>query len=221
MKTQLLITAALFAVLPLAGCGTLTGGSRRSVSLTSEPTGAQVTIVNASGKTVFTDVTPCKAKLCPGAGYFRGATYTVTFAKPGYRSASQDIKQLLLRRPDRLAGRRSAHRRHVDAGAQLQRRTRPAGVVVRRGRQRPEDHLQGRGTAESRVASAAGEVRPGGDQTTRERIDSTAPGAKDPASVGDRCPLRPSEFLHFGDSGAQSPRIILLSGGIPGGRMCP
>lgn len=92
MKTQLIVTAALFALMPLAGCGTLTGGSRRSVHLTSEPAGAQVTIADASDKTVFTDVTPCTAKLCPGAGYFRAAKYTVTFTKPGCRTVTQEIK---------------------------------------------------------------------------------------------------------------------------------
>ena len=92
MKTQLLILASLFTLVPLAGCGTITGGSTRSVNLISQPEGADVIVTNSAGNMVFNGKTPATAVLKPGAGYFRPAKYTVTFTKPGCPPVEKQIK---------------------------------------------------------------------------------------------------------------------------------
>ncbi len=94
MKTQMLIMTALFTMVPLTGCATITGGSTRKVKIESQPAGAEVTIVNkASGETVFAGQTPTVATLKPGAGYFRGADYVVTFEKAGYNPVKKTIQR--------------------------------------------------------------------------------------------------------------------------------
>jgi len=93
MRTQMFIMAALITVVPLAGCASITGGSTRSVNISSQPAGADITIHNSSGQTVFTGKTPTVVRLRPGAGYFQGANYTVTFKKTGYAPVERAIER--------------------------------------------------------------------------------------------------------------------------------
>jgi hypothetical protein len=94
MKTKMLAMIGLFAMAPLAGCATMTGGSTRFVRIDSEPAGAEISIVNwSTGETVFAGTTPIVATLKPGDGYFHGADYTVTFKKAGYASMEKNIRR--------------------------------------------------------------------------------------------------------------------------------
>jgi hypothetical protein len=95
MKTQLIIMAALFTVMPLAGCASMVSGPSGKVQFTSQPGNAQVTVVDVSRKTpktVFTGTTPATATLKRGAGFFQPAKYMVTFTKDGYTTLEQKIK---------------------------------------------------------------------------------------------------------------------------------
>ncbi len=92
MKTQLFILTSLITLVPLAGCGTITGGSSRSVNLVSQPAGAEVVVRNAKGKVMFNGKTPATAVLKPGAGFFQPAKYTVTFTRPGCAPVERKIK---------------------------------------------------------------------------------------------------------------------------------
>jgi hypothetical protein len=70
----------------------MTGGSRRSVAVTSEPAGAEFAIADSSGQVVASGTTPTEVTLKPGAGYFRPAKYTVTFTTAGCTPVQKTIK---------------------------------------------------------------------------------------------------------------------------------
>lgn len=94
MKTKMLMMIGLFAVAPLAGCATMTGGSTRFVRIDSQPAGAEINVVNLStGEAVFAGKTPIVATLKPGDGYFHGADYNVTFKKAGYAPMEKRIRR--------------------------------------------------------------------------------------------------------------------------------
>lgn len=92
MKTMVYMIA-LFPVVYVAGCATMIEKPTRSITISSQPDGADVTVVDSSGETVFAGKTPAVAALKPGAGYFRGQNYTVAFEKPGYTRHETKIKR--------------------------------------------------------------------------------------------------------------------------------
>jgi len=95
MKTTTLLTVALIAVAPLAGCATIINGTTCSVTITSQPEDADVTVVNSAGRTVFTGKTPAAVELRRGKGYFQGEHYTVKFVKSGYQPTELRITKHL------------------------------------------------------------------------------------------------------------------------------
>jgi hypothetical protein len=93
MKTQLLVTAALFAVMPLAGCASIVSGSRSKFHADCPTCKADVTIRDdRSGEVVFSGTTPADTKLKRGAGFFRAAEYTLTLSKDGYAPVTYKVK---------------------------------------------------------------------------------------------------------------------------------
>lgn len=66
------------------GCASIISKSEYPVSISSRPQGAEITIVNRLGTTIFSGKTPTTVTLKAGAGYFKGENYTVTFKKEGY-----------------------------------------------------------------------------------------------------------------------------------------
>ena len=95
MKTTMLLTVALIAVAPLAGCATVINGTTCSVTITSQPEDADVTVVNSAGKTVFSGKSPAVVELRRGKGYFQGEDYTVKFVKSGYQPTELRIARRL------------------------------------------------------------------------------------------------------------------------------
>src|SRR5688500_17656495 len=81
----------LFAVL-FSGCATLLGKTRYPVKINSVPKETIVTIYNRKGIEVFSDTTPCVAKLKSNAGYFRRAIYTVEFNRQGYVRSTEVVR---------------------------------------------------------------------------------------------------------------------------------
>lgn len=67
-----------------SGCATIVARSSQTITLTSVPDLASVSIVNKSGKAVHQGVTPMTVKLKKGRGYFKPESYTVRFVKEGY-----------------------------------------------------------------------------------------------------------------------------------------
>jgi uncharacterized protein YceK len=78
--------------LSISGCASILSKSQYSVTITSNPQGATITIVDKEGKQIFQGTTPTIVILKSGAGFFKGATYTVSFKKPGYEPQTVVIK---------------------------------------------------------------------------------------------------------------------------------
>lgn len=79
---QVILAAAL--AVALSGCATLFNGQSQSITISSVPEGAQVTVSNRAGQRVHVGETPVTLTLKRGAGYFKSEVYTLSFSKPGY-----------------------------------------------------------------------------------------------------------------------------------------
>ncbi len=77
----------------LIGCATIVSKSDYPVSISSQPQGSDITIVNRSGETVFSGKTPTTITLKAGAGFWKGENYTVSFKKEGYASHTAQIER--------------------------------------------------------------------------------------------------------------------------------
>jgi hypothetical protein len=75
----------------LAGCATILGKSQRPVTITSHPDGAEISIVNRAGETIYKGATPTTVTLKAGSGYFKSAIYTVSFSRDGYLPRQAEI----------------------------------------------------------------------------------------------------------------------------------
>lgn len=84
-----LIAIVAFAV---TGCASIVSDSKYPVAVTSSPSGAAYEIINESGISVRSGVTPDEVTLRAGAGYFDGEKYTVTYRKDGYTSSTQTLE---------------------------------------------------------------------------------------------------------------------------------
>ncbi|MBD8804632.1 hypothetical protein [Pseudomonas syringae] len=84
-----LIAIVAFAV---TGCASIVSDSKYPVAVTSSPSGAAYEIINESGVSVRSGVTPDEVTLRAGAGYFDGEKYTVTYRKDGYTSSTQTLE---------------------------------------------------------------------------------------------------------------------------------
>lgn len=78
----------------LVGCATIFGKSDYVVAVDSQPTGANISILDErEGVTIFNGVTPTTVDLKSGAGYFKGKNYVITFTKPGYAKHTAQIER--------------------------------------------------------------------------------------------------------------------------------
>ena len=76
--------AATIAILSMAACASIVSDSKEVVTISSDPTAAQIAIVDQSGVEVYRGTTPASITLDASAGYFDGQEYTITFSKEGY-----------------------------------------------------------------------------------------------------------------------------------------
>lgn len=83
MKKTIYIVLCMCVVF-LIGCATIVSKSKYPVNLTSEPTGANITILNGKGEIVFTGETPMEVTLNAGEGYYERADYKIVVEKEGY-----------------------------------------------------------------------------------------------------------------------------------------
>jgi hypothetical protein len=73
--------------LGLVSCATVMHSGPETVTITSEPSAAQVTITNLwTHQTVLQATTPAIASLARHAGYMQPARYQIVLEKPGYQS---------------------------------------------------------------------------------------------------------------------------------------
>jgi len=82
---KLIHLGLLAAVLSLTGCASIVSKTKWPVAFQSDPPGAQVTVVDESGKTVRQGVTPTTIKLASGSGYFKAQNYQVDMKLDGYK----------------------------------------------------------------------------------------------------------------------------------------
>lgn len=85
----------ILAVLPvlchLYGCASIFSNSAVPVFIDSQPPKAAFVIKNFNGVEIARGETPATIILETGAGYFKGAAYTVQFTKPGYEPFSYGL----------------------------------------------------------------------------------------------------------------------------------
>ncbi len=81
------------AIAFLAGCASIVSKSDYPVSISSKPDGAEISIKNRAGESVYTGKTPSTINLKAGASFFKGENYTVTFKKDGYTPHTAEIKR--------------------------------------------------------------------------------------------------------------------------------
>jgi hypothetical protein len=82
-------------VVVLTGCATLFSQSTYPVSITSNPEKAKITITNMQNVVIYQGVAPAVVNLTAGDGFFKAASYIVTFSKPGYDDSIYNLKSNL------------------------------------------------------------------------------------------------------------------------------
>jgi hypothetical protein len=78
----------LALTLLLTSCGSFMGQQGKRITISSEPEGANVAVINSSNRMTNYGITPFEIKPKTGKGYFTGETYTLMFAKEGYKDGS-------------------------------------------------------------------------------------------------------------------------------------
>lgn len=91
MKTRFsILVAGCWAI---SGCASIMSSSRRTVTFTSEPTGATVCVRDTrTGNVVQSGQTPFKVPLSSSAGYFDPARYEVEYSKPGHIGSTSELQ---------------------------------------------------------------------------------------------------------------------------------
>lgn len=72
----------------MSGCASIVSKWSYPVEIKSNPSQAEFTIVDGSGKEIYKGVTPATVNLKGKLGYFRWQQYEITFSKEGYCSSS-------------------------------------------------------------------------------------------------------------------------------------
>lgn len=85
VKTNIFARCALAAfAVGIGGCATIVAKSSQTITVTSVPPAAVVTIANAGGIAVHSGTTPVTVTLKKGRGYFKPEHYTVRISKEGF-----------------------------------------------------------------------------------------------------------------------------------------
>ena len=75
--------------LVLCSCASIVSKSNWPVTISSNPSGAKITITNEkTGQAIHVGETPASVVLKSGAGYFKSARYRVDYSKSGYAPAT-------------------------------------------------------------------------------------------------------------------------------------
>jgi len=92
-STCLLLTITLLFLVACTGCASIICGSTKTITVSSNPSGANFSIQNKEGKEIHSGVTPSTVTLKRGRGYFAAGDYTISFTKAGYKPMDMPIKQ--------------------------------------------------------------------------------------------------------------------------------
>ena len=83
--------AATATIVTLAACASIVSDRKGVVTVSSNPTAAQIAIADQSGVEVYRGTTPASITLDASAGYFDGQEYTITFSKEGYDPTTVNV----------------------------------------------------------------------------------------------------------------------------------
>lgn len=97
MKLKKIVSSCVTVILitQLIGCASIVSKSDYPVSFGSSPSNAIITITNNSGVEIYKGKTPTQVTLKSGAGFFKGARYTVKFEKEGCEPRSMVLEKQL------------------------------------------------------------------------------------------------------------------------------
>lgn len=85
-------TVVGLAVMSLCGCASIMTSGDRKISVSSNPSAANLIVYDSEGTVVATSITPTAVKLKKGSGYFKGADYKLVLEKSGYQRREFEIK---------------------------------------------------------------------------------------------------------------------------------
>ena len=92
MQLNILVSLAVMLLAgPLGGCATIVARSSQTITVSSVPEGAAVSIANGSGASVHSGNTPMTVTLKKGRGYFKPEHYTVRISKEGFQPHQLNI----------------------------------------------------------------------------------------------------------------------------------
>lgn len=78
--------AALIILLALSGCASVITGNSQTITISSTPSGARVSIRDKYQREVFSGFTPTSVTLKKGARYFVGQDYVIEISKEGFNT---------------------------------------------------------------------------------------------------------------------------------------
>jgi len=81
-----IFTPLSFAILSLIapGCASIVSKTSYPLVVTTNPPGASVLVLDRQGTEIYRGNSPATTKLKSGAGFFKGATYTIKIEKDGF-----------------------------------------------------------------------------------------------------------------------------------------
>jgi len=86
MRSNIIVSLAAVALAGAAGgCATIVAKSSQTITVSSVPDGAAVSIANAAGVAVHSGNTPMTVTLKKGRGYFKPEHYAVRINKDGFQ----------------------------------------------------------------------------------------------------------------------------------------
>jgi hypothetical protein len=91
MKIRSILACAV-ASIAASGCATIVAKSSQTITVSSVPDAASVSIVNKGGTAVHSGTTPITVTLKKGRGYFKPESYTIRFAKDGYQAREVTVR---------------------------------------------------------------------------------------------------------------------------------
>ncbi len=91
IRPSIFISTLLFSLL-ITGCASIVSKSSYPITISSNPTEANVTVTNSDGNVVYTGKTPVATSLKANKGFFKRENYEVRFSKEGYDDTTVPLR---------------------------------------------------------------------------------------------------------------------------------
>ncbi len=86
------ISAILLLALFMSSCASILSKSQYPLTITTDPSGASVSISDHKGMEIFQGTSPATVSLQSGAGFFKRASYQVSVTKTGYQTQTVPVQ---------------------------------------------------------------------------------------------------------------------------------